>query len=66
MNEWCQAVIKAKHFQNITEISHDFETERRADHYQLSHTQEGVFRYIYDRVLQKRRELEQTLGIKYN
>ncbi|KAI1712412.1 SWIB/MDM2 domain-containing protein [Ditylenchus destructor] len=59
-------ISQSKDIKNISEVNSDFEQERRADMYYQSHTQEGVFRYIYGKVQQKRVELEATLGVKNN
>lgn len=65
INEDLSIALVSK-FQNMTEQSQDFELERHADHFFQPHTQEGVYRYIYGKVVQKRMELEATLGVKYN
>lgn len=44
----------------------DYELERRADKYVQPDVQEGVYRYIYGKVQQKRFELETALGLKNN
>ncbi|KAI1707642.1 SWIB/MDM2 domain-containing protein [Ditylenchus destructor] len=59
-------ISQSKDLKNISEVNSDFEQERRADVFYQSHTQEGVFRYIYGKVQQKRFELEATLGVKKN
>uniref|UniRef100_A0A915EH93 Uncharacterized protein n=1 Tax=Ditylenchus dipsaci TaxID=166011 RepID=A0A915EH93_9BILA len=46
-------ISQSKDLRNISEVSSDFEMERRADQYFQPHTQEGVFRYIYGKVQQK-------------
>lgn len=50
----------------MTEVVGEGECERKADHYFQPQVQEGVFRYIYQKVQQKRAELESTLGVKNN
>lgn len=47
----------------MNELNSDAESERRAGYYYQSDIQEGVFRYIYSRVQQKRSELEVALGL---
>jgi SWI/SNF-related matrix-associated actin-dependent regulator of chromatin subfamily D len=42
------------------------ELERRAEYFHQPQIQEGVFRYIYSKVQQKRAELEASLGVKNN
>jgi len=59
-------ISQSRDLKNMTEQSQDFELERHADHFFQPHTQEGVYRYIYGKVIQKRMELEATLGVKYN
>lgn len=50
----------------MTDSNDDYETERRAEFYYQPAIQEGTFRYIYQKVQQKRAELESTLGVKNN
>jgi SWI/SNF-related matrix-associated actin-dependent regulator of chromatin subfamily D len=50
----------------MNELNSDAEAERRANYYYQPEIQEGIFRYIYGRVQQKRTELEVSLGIRNN
>ncbi|KJH53063.1 SWIB/MDM2 domain protein [Dictyocaulus viviparus] len=59
-------VSQSQDLKTMTEASGEGEAERRADHYYRPETQEGVFRYIYQKVQQKRAELEQGLGVRNN
>ncbi|KAK6027440.1 SWIB/MDM2 domain protein [Ostertagia ostertagi] len=59
-------VSQSQDLKTMTEASGEGEAERRADHYYKPETQEGVFRYIYQKVQQKRAELEQGLGVRNN
>uniref|UniRef100_A0A183C3L9 Uncharacterized protein n=1 Tax=Globodera pallida TaxID=36090 RepID=A0A183C3L9_GLOPA len=52
----------SKDLKNLSETSADYETERRANNYFQPNVQEGVFRYIYAKIQQRRFELEATLG----
>ncbi|ETN68372.1 SWIB/MDM2 domain protein [Necator americanus] len=59
-------VSQSQDLKTMTEASGEGEAERRSDHYYRPETQEGVFRYIYQKVQQKRAELEQGLGVRNN
>uniref|UniRef100_A0A8R1DL80 SWIB domain-containing protein n=1 Tax=Caenorhabditis japonica TaxID=281687 RepID=A0A8R1DL80_CAEJA len=50
----------------LTETSGDGEADRYAQVYQTSEADEGVSRYMYQKIQQKRAELEQSLGIRNN
>ncbi|KAH7684545.1 brahma associated protein, partial [Aphelenchoides avenae] len=50
----------------LTETTENYESERSADHFFKTETQEGVFRYLYGKVQLKRMELEASLGVKNN
>ncbi|KAF1565761.1 UNVERIFIED_CONTAM: Brahma-associated protein of 60 kDa, partial [Eudyptes robustus] len=55
---------QSRDLKTINEQQMDQEQERRADHYYQPHIQEGVFRYLYGKVQQRRQELEYMLGVK--
>lgn len=59
-------VSQSQDLKTMTEATGEGEAERRAEHYYRPETQEGVFRYIYQKVQQKRAELEQGLGVRNN
>ncbi|KAL3123262.1 hypothetical protein niasHT_006805 [Heterodera trifolii] len=59
-------ISQSRDLKNLSEISADYEMERRADNYYQPVVQEGVFRYIYAKVQQRRFELEATLGVRNN
>lgn len=50
----------------MTEVAGDPEVERKAVYFHQPCIEEGVYRYIYSKVQQKRAELEQSLGVKNN
>lgn len=50
----------------LTESSGDGESDRYATTYSTTDTDEGVSRYMYQKIQQKRAELEQSLGIRNN
>lgn len=50
----------------MSEQCGEAERERRAESYMQPTVQEGVFRYIYQKVQLKRAELEQSLGVRNN
>lgn len=50
----------------MTETSGDPEKERRAEFYTAPWVMEGVCRYFYNTVQQRRAQLEQSLGLKNN
>ena len=62
----------------MTEANGESETERRAEYYYRPEVSEGVFRfvftfqltcfsrYLYNKVQQKRSELEASLGVRNN
>jgi SWI/SNF-related matrix-associated actin-dependent regulator of chromatin subfamily D len=52
--------------QTMTEVAGDPEVERKAVYFHQPCIEEGVYRYIYSKVQQKRAELEQSLGVKNN
>ncbi|KAI6239553.1 SWI/SNF-related matrix-associated actin-dependent regulator of chromatin subfamily D member 1 [Aphelenchoides fujianensis] len=59
-------VSQSRDLRTINEINTDTEAERRADYYHQPQIEEGVYRYIYGRIQQKRQELEVSLGLKPN
>ncbi|KAI6236236.1 SWI/SNF-related matrix-associated actin-dependent regulator of chromatin subfamily D member 1 [Aphelenchoides besseyi] len=59
-------ISQSRDLRQINEMNSDTESERRADFYYQPHIQEGVYRYIYGRVQQKRQELEVSLGLRPN
>uniref|UniRef100_A0A914GUT1 DM2 domain-containing protein n=1 Tax=Globodera rostochiensis TaxID=31243 RepID=A0A914GUT1_GLORO len=59
-------ISQSKDLKNLSETSADYETERRANNYFQPNVQEGVFRYIYAKIQQRRFELEATLGVRNN
>jgi len=59
-------VSQSRDLKIMNELNSDAESERRADHFYQPVIQEGVFRYIYGRVQQKRQELEVSLGVRNN
>ncbi|CCD65137.1 SWI/SNF chromatin-remodeling accessory subunit 2 [Caenorhabditis elegans] len=50
----------------MNELSGDLEAERFAESYVRPETEEGVQRYMFQKVNQKRHELEQSLGVRSN
>ncbi|CAP29418.2 Protein CBR-SWSN-2.1 [Caenorhabditis briggsae] len=50
----------------LTESNGDGEADRHANTYTTNDADEGVSRYMYQKVQQKRAELEQSLGIRNN
>ncbi|KHN81249.1 SWI/SNF-related matrix-associated actin-dependent regulator of chromatin subfamily D member 1 [Toxocara canis] len=64
INKWL--ISQSNDLKTMTEAVGEGESERKADHYYQPQVQEGVFRYIYQKVQQKRAELESTLGVKNN
>uniref|UniRef100_A0A915B9A5 DM2 domain-containing protein n=3 Tax=Ascarididae TaxID=6250 RepID=A0A915B9A5_PARUN len=64
INKWL--ISQSNDLKTMTEVVGEGECERKADHYFQPQVQEGVFRYIYQKVQQKRAELESTLGVKNN
>ncbi|VDN35343.1 unnamed protein product [Gongylonema pulchrum] len=59
-------ISQSSDLKTMTEVVGDNEVERRAEYFHQPQILEGIFRYIYQKVLQKRAELESTLGIKSN
>ncbi|CAI4228811.1 unnamed protein product [Auanema sp. JU1783] len=59
-------VSQSLDYQTMTEAHGESESERRAEHYHRPETQEGVFRYMYHKIQQKRAELEASLGVRNN
>ncbi|KAH7698420.1 brahma associated protein, partial [Aphelenchoides avenae] len=59
-------VSQSKDLKTLTETTENYESERSADHFFKTETQEGVFRYLYGKVQLKRMELEASLGVKNN
>ena len=51
-------------FQVMLNIEGDPEEERKADFYQADWLKEGVCRYFYAKVQQRRAELERDLGVR--
>lgn len=59
-------VSQSADLKTMTETSGDPEKERRADYYNAPWVQEGVCRYFYSNLQQRRAQLEQNLGLKHN
>lgn len=59
-------ISQSNDLKTMTDSTDDYEAERRAEFYYQPAIQEGTFRYIYQKVQQKRAELESTLGVKNN
>ncbi|KAK0421167.1 hypothetical protein QR680_015092 [Steinernema hermaphroditum] len=59
-------ISQSKDLKTMTEAATEAEFERQADCYFQPVVQEGVYRYIYSKVQQKRAELEQSLGVRPN
>uniref|UniRef100_A0A914XKI6 DM2 domain-containing protein n=1 Tax=Plectus sambesii TaxID=2011161 RepID=A0A914XKI6_9BILA len=59
-------VSQSKDLKTMTEVSGAPEVERKALYFHQPCIEEGVYRYIYSKVQQKRAELEQSLGVKNN
>ncbi|KAF8358874.1 ham-3 [Pristionchus pacificus] len=64
IQEWL--ISQAQDLKGMSEYGGEGEIERKAEYYFQPSVQEGVFRYIYQRVQQKRAELEQSLGVRNN
>ncbi|CAI5444720.1 unnamed protein product [Caenorhabditis angaria] len=59
-------ISQSSDLKTLTEASGDGEAERRFDHYLKPETDEAVYRYMYQKIQQKRAELEQSLGVRNN
>ncbi|CAD5221890.1 unnamed protein product [Bursaphelenchus okinawaensis] len=55
---------QSRDLKTLNEQSSEYELERRADFFYQPHVQEGVFRYLYGKVQQRRQEIENMLGVK--
>jgi SWI/SNF-related matrix-associated actin-dependent regulator of chromatin subfamily D len=62
INKWL--ISQSNDLKNMMELNGNPEEERKAQFYQESWTDEAVCRYFYNRVQQRRAELEQVLGIR--
>ncbi|XP_055513270.1 SWI/SNF-related matrix-associated actin-dependent regulator of chromatin subfamily D member 2-like [Leucoraja erinacea] len=65
--EFIQDWIKSQchDYKIMTDVTGNPEEERRAEFYHEPWTQEGVGRFIFSKVQQRRQELEQVLGIRF-
>ncbi|XP_069760793.1 SWI/SNF-related matrix-associated actin-dependent regulator of chromatin subfamily D member 2-like isoform X2 [Narcine bancroftii] len=65
--EFIQDWIKSqcRDYKIMTDVIGNPEEERRAEFYHEPWTQEGVGRFIFSKVQQRRQELEQVLGIRF-
>ena len=59
-------VSQSRDLKAMKDLSGNSEEERYANFYQEPWTDEAVSRYFYNKVQQKRAELEQVLGIRNN
>ena len=59
-------VSQSRDLKAMKDLNGNSEEERYAGYYQESWTGEAVSRYVYNKVQQKRAELEQVLGIRNN
>ncbi|XP_055349359.1 SWI/SNF-related matrix-associated actin-dependent regulator of chromatin subfamily D member 1-like, partial [Paramacrobiotus metropolitanus] len=59
---WIQS--QASDLKSMTDVIGVPEQERRADHYIGDWSREAIHRYFYNKLLQRRQELEQALNIK--
>ncbi|CAB3402749.1 unnamed protein product [Caenorhabditis bovis] len=59
-------ISQSTDLKTLTESSGDGEAERHADHYIKPDAEEAVQRYMYQKIQQKRAELEQSLGVRNN
>lgn len=59
-------ISQSNDLKTMTDTNDECESERKAEFYYQPAIQEGTFRYIYQKVQQKRAELESTLGVKNN
>jgi SWI/SNF-related matrix-associated actin-dependent regulator of chromatin subfamily D len=62
INKWL--VSQSNDLKSMLDLSGNPEEERRATFYHESWTDEAVCRYFYNKVQQRRAELEQVLGIR--
>lgn len=62
INKWL--ISQSNDLKNMLDLNGNPEEERRAQFYHESWTDEAVCRYFYNRVQQRRAELEQVLGIR--
>ena len=62
INKWL--VSQSNDLKSMLDLSGNPEEERRAVFYHESWTDEAVCRYFYNKVQQRRAELEQVLGIR--
>ncbi|KAJ8313734.1 hypothetical protein KUTeg_008295 [Tegillarca granosa] len=64
INNWL--ISQTRDLKTMTDVVGNPEEERRADYYYQPWTQEAVCRYFYNKVQQRRIELEQALAIRNN
>jgi len=62
INKWLQS--QTRDLKTMTDVVGNPEEERRVDYYYQSWATEGVCRYFYNKIQQKRAELDQSLGIR--
>ncbi|XP_059812590.1 SWI/SNF-related matrix-associated actin-dependent regulator of chromatin subfamily D member 2 [Hypanus sabinus] len=63
IQDWLKS--QCRDYKIMTDIIGNPEEERRAEFYYQPWTQEGVGRFIFSKVQQRRQELEQVLGIRF-
>jgi len=64
INKWLQS--QTRDLKTMTDVSGNPEEERRVDFYYQPWVTEGVCRYFYGKIQQKRAELDSSLGIRSN
>jgi SWI/SNF-related matrix-associated actin-dependent regulator of chromatin subfamily D len=62
INKWL--ISQSNDLKTMTDVQGNSEEERKAQFYYESWTDEAVCRYFYNKVQQRRSELEQVLGIR--
>jgi len=62
INKWL--ISQSNDLKTMTDSQGNSEEERKAQYYNESWTDEAVCRYFYNKVQQRRSELEQVLGIR--
>ena len=62
INKWLQS--QSKDLKTMTDVVGNPEEERKVDYYYQPWVGEGVSRYFYGKIQQKRAELDSTLGLK--
>ncbi|XP_072105118.1 SWI/SNF-related matrix-associated actin-dependent regulator of chromatin subfamily D member 2 isoform X2 [Mobula birostris] len=63
IQDWLKS--QCRDYKIMTDVIGNPEEERRAEFYYQPWTQEGVGRFIFSKVQQRRQELEQVLGIRF-